>query len=190
MLLSTNNIIGGADMRKTKLCVTHSNVTKKALKEFVSGHGPVRIGLRVAILQGIMDNVPIYHLSRRHNISRQAIYNIVNRVNENGIKGLYEKKRSGRHSRLIPQIKEDLKDILTKPPMNQGYKQSRWDGPLVRRYLEDKHGIRIGRSQVLNWLQQINFSLQRGREKFSRANPKEQEIFVKELKKTSKSGKR
>jgi hypothetical protein len=34
--------------------------------------------------------------------------------------------------------------------MNQGYRQSRWDGPLVRKYLKEKHDIDIGRSQVIN----------------------------------------
>lgn len=57
--------------------VNNSEVTYQALKELVSGSGPVRMGLRVAIVQGVIDNAPIDQLSRRHNISRQGIYNIV-----------------------------------------------------------------------------------------------------------------
>ena len=87
-------------MRKTNLMVTNSEVTYQALKELVSGSGPVRMGLRVAIVQGVIDNAPINQLSRRHNISRQGIYNIVKQVNKYGMKGLDEKKRPGRRSKL------------------------------------------------------------------------------------------
>lgn len=174
-------------MRKTNLMVTNSEVTYQALKELVSGSGPVRMGLRVAIVQGVIDNAPINQLSRRHNISRQGIYNIVKQVNKYGMKGLDEKKRPGRRSKLTPDIREGFKDVLTQPPINQGYRQSRWDGPLVRKYLKEKHGVDIGRSQVINWLHEIDFSVQRGRKKFRKADPEKQTVFVEDLKKTPKS---
>ena len=180
-------MIGGVDVRKTKLMVNNYEVTQQALKKFVSGRGPVRMGLRVAIVQGVMDNAPIDQLSRRHNISRPGIYDIVKRVNKYGMKGLEEQKRSGRRSSLTPDIREDLKDILTQPPMNQGYRQSRWDGPLVRKYLKEKHSVDIKRTQVINWLHKIGFSVQRGRKKFIKADPEKQTVFVEDLKKTPKS---
>ena len=76
---------------------------------------------------------------------------------------------------------------MTQPPINQGYRQSRWDGPLVRKYLKEKHGVDIGRSQVINWLHEIDFSVQRGRKKFRKADPEKQTVFVEDLKKTPKS---
>ena len=39
--------------------------------------------------------------------------------------------------------------------MDQGYMQSRWDNHLVRRYLKERHGIDIGRAQLINWLHTI-----------------------------------
>jgi transposase len=175
------------DMRKTKLMVTHPEVTREKLDDFVSGRGPVRMGLRVAILQGVIDKAPIDQMSRRHNLSRQGIYDLVKRVNEKGIKGVEEEKRSGRPSSLTPEIANNLKEILLKPPTSQGYSQSRWDGPLVRTYLKEKHDINIGRSQVNNWIHIIDFSLQRGRKKYIKADPEKQEAFVEALKKTPKS---
>ena len=41
-------------MRKTKLMVTHPEVASEKLADFVSGRGPIRMGLRIAILQGVM----------------------------------------------------------------------------------------------------------------------------------------
>ena len=174
-------------MRKTKLMVTHPEVTSEKLDDFVSGRGPIRMGLRIAILQGVIDKAPIDQMSRRHNLSRQGIYDLVKRVNEKGIKGVEEEKRSGRPSSLTPERSKNLKEILLQPPTSQGYSQSRWDGPLVRTYIKEKHDIDIGRSQVNNWIHSIDFSLQRGRKKYSKADPEKQEACVEALKKTSKS---
>lgn len=174
-------------MRKTKLMVTHPEVTDEALNECVSGRGPIRMGLRIAVLQGVMDNAPIDQLSRRHRISRQGIYDLVKRVNKKGITGVEEEKRPGRTSSLTADIAKDLKEKLVQPPMNQGYRQSRWDGPLVRKYLKEKHHIGIGRSQVINWLHAIEFSVQRGRKKYGKADTEKQEAFVDTLKKTPES---
>jgi len=170
-------------MRKTKLTVTHPEVTSEKLADLVSGRGPIRIGLRIAVLQGVMDHAPIDQLSRRHHLSRQGIYDLVSRVNNKGITGVEEEKRSGRPSSLTREISDTLKEILLQPPMSQGYSQSRWDGPLVRTYLKEKHGIEIGHSQVNNWMHRLDFSLQRGRKKYRQADPEEQEAFVEALKK-------
>lgn len=174
-------------MRKTELMVMHPEVTEERLNKYISGRGPIRMGLRIAILQGVMDKVPIDQLSRRHKISRQGIYDIVHRVNKKGIIGVEEEKRSGRKSKFTDEIKKDLKEILVQPPMNQGYRQSRWDGPLVRKYLKERHNTDIGRSQVINWLHTIEFSVQRGRKKYSKADPEKEAAFIDDLKKTSKS---
>ena len=87
---------------------------------------------------------------------------------------------------MTSEIARDLKEKLVQPPMNHGYRQSRWDGPLVRRYLQEKHGIAIGRSQVINWLHSIEFSVQRGRKKYRKADTGKQDAFVDAVKKTSK----
>ena len=171
-------------MRKTNLMIIHPEVTSKSLADFTSGRGPIRMGLRIAVLQGVMDKAPIDQLSRRHNLSRQGIYDLVNRVNEKGFPGIEEGKRHGRPSGLTTELSDELKEILLQPPTSQGYNQSRWDGPLIGTYLKEKHGIDIKHCQVNNWAHSIGFSLQRCRQKYSKADPAKQEEFVETLKKT------
>jgi transposase len=77
------------------------------------------MGLRIAVLQGVMDSAPIDQLSRRHRMSRQGIYDLVKRVNEKGIKGVEEEKHPGRPGSLTDEIAKDLKEKLIEPPMNQ-----------------------------------------------------------------------
>ncbi|PIY18566.1 hypothetical protein CO110_08585 [Candidatus Desantisbacteria bacterium CG_4_9_14_3_um_filter_40_11] len=84
-----------------------------------------------------------------HRMSRHGIYYLVKRVNEKGVKGVEGEKRPGRPGSLTDEIAKDLKEKLVQPPMNQNYRQSRWDGPLVRKYLKEKHNIDIGRTTAL-----------------------------------------
>jgi hypothetical protein len=93
-------------MGKSRLMVTHPDITQDIFDEYLSRQS-LRIGLRIAILQGVIDKVPIDQLSRRHQMSRQGIYNLVKRVNENGIKGL-ETAGSGRPRKLTAGIAKDL----------------------------------------------------------------------------------
>jgi len=93
-------------MRKTKLLITHPEVTDQKLNEYVSGRGPIRMGLRIAILQGVIDNAPIDQLSRRHKMSRQGIYDLVNRVNEKGINGVEEESAPAAPAVLRPKSRK------------------------------------------------------------------------------------
>ncbi len=81
-------------MGKSRLMITHPDITCDLLDDYQSRQC-MRIGLRIAILRGVINKVPIYQLSRRHQMSRQGIYNLVKRVNKKGIEGL-EATGSGR----------------------------------------------------------------------------------------------
>jgi len=93
-------------MGKSRLMVTHPDITNDLLDEYLSRQS-LRIGLRIAILRGVIDKVPIDQLSRRHQMSRQGIYNLVKRVNEKGIKGL-DTAGSGRPRKPAEGTVQDL----------------------------------------------------------------------------------
>jgi len=110
-------------------------------------------------------------------MSRQGIYNLVKRINTEGIKGI-ENQHLGRPGKLTDDIAEDLKNTLIQSPMDQGYMQSRWDNPLVRRYLKERYGIAIGRAQLINWLTTIGSPVKLARKKYEKAASKRRRSFV------------
>ena len=172
-------------MKKSSLRITHEEVTRESLDVLVSGRGVIRKGLRVAVLQGLMDGASPLELSRRHHLSREGIYLMVRRVNEHGLCGLDEKHRPGRTGKLTPELRKELFAVLAKPPQECGYRQTRWDGPLLNRYLEEYHDIHLGHSQINRWFHALGVTLQRGRQRFLNADPEEQKQFVAGVKKTS-----
>jgi transposase len=167
-------------MGTSKLIITHPEITHASLDEYSSRQGLGRVGLRIAILQGVMDRVPIEHLSRRRKMSRQGIYNLVKRINTEGIRGL-EDQHLGRPCKLTAEVATDLKNILTQSPMDQGYLQSHWDNPLVRRYLKGRHGIVIGRAQLINWLHSISIPVKLARKKYDKSATKRRRLLVDNL---------
>jgi transposase len=164
-------------MGTSKLMITHPEITHASLDEYLSRQCPGRVGLRISVLQGVIDKVPIDHLSRRRKMSRQGIYNLVKRINAEGIRGL-EDQHLGRPCKLTPDIAADLKKTLIQSPMDQGYAQSRWDNPLVRRYLKERHGIVIGRAQLINWLHVIHIPMKLARKKYEKAASERTRSFV------------
>ena len=56
--------------------------------------------------------------------------------------------------------------------------QSRWDNPLVRRYLKERHGIAIGRAQLINWLHTIGSPVKLARKKYEKAASERRRSFV------------
>jgi transposase len=173
-------------MRKSTLKITHPDVTRKALKALITGHGLLRKGRRIAVVQGILDGASPSKVSRDHHISRQAVYDIVGRVNERGLKGLDE-NHPGKKGQLTPELRNELTAVLEKPPQTCGYRQCRWDGPLMKRYLKEHYAIHLGVSQVNRWFHKLGVTLQRGRQTFLKADPEEQQRFETEFKKNFRS---
>jgi len=164
-------------MGTSKLTITHPEVSHASLDAYLSRRSPGRVKSRIAILQGVMDREPIDHLSRRRKMSRQGIYNLVYRINKEGLHGL-EDHHLGRPSKLTAEIAEHLKEALIHSPMDQGYPQTRWDNPLVRRYLKERHAIEIGRAQLANWLHVIDAPVRLARKKYERTALKERGLLA------------
>ena len=151
----------------SKLTITHPEITYESLNGYLLRSSPGRVKLRIAILQGVMDRTPIDQLSRRRRMSRQGIYNLVNRINREGLQGL-EDQHLGRPGKLTAEVANDLKEALSRPPMDRGYPQMQWDNPLARRYLKERHGIEIGRAQLVNWLHKMSAPVKLARKKYER----------------------
>jgi transposase len=174
-------------MRKSTLKITHPDVTQKALAALVTGHGLLRKARRIAVVQGILDGASPSEVSRYHHISRQAVYDIVGRVNARGLAGLDDGNHPGKHGQLTPELRQELTDVLAKPPQACGYRQSRWDGPLLKRYLEERHAIHLCVSQVNRWFHKLGATLQRGRQTFLKADLEAQKEFESRVKKNFRS---
>jgi len=116
--------------------------------------------------------------------SRKTIQLWVNAFNKGGTKAIIPDSPPGRPSRLSKNQMEELeKDILTHP-RKLGYDFSNWEGKSVSHHVKKKFGVELKVRQCQNLLHAMNLSLQRPRYDFPNADPREQEEFVKNFKKS------
>jgi transposase len=117
--------------------------------------------------------------------SSRTIQTWVNMFNNGGIEALIPLSPSGRPSRLTREEKEQLKaDVLTDP-RSLGYDFSNWEGKNIAYHVKKKFGVKLGVRAAQKLLHSLDFSLQRPRYKFPKANAKKQKEFVIALKKSS-----
>ena len=150
-------------MRRTKLTVTHPEVTKDSLRKALSMQKNARFGFRIAILQDVLNGKSITDISNERDVARSAVYDVVDRVNETGIEGLFDATKTGRPPKLTTDQIEELKRVLKESPKKYGYTQPRWDGPLLKKYIEEKYNVRYSVRHVQKLMKKMGYSLQRRR---------------------------
>ena len=171
-------------MRITNLKVTHSGITQEVLRVQLKKYSHARVGLRIAIVQGILNGEKISEISKRHKVSREFIYQLVRRINIEGMEGIVDRPHTGRKRQLNVEQEEKIKGVVSNSPRLAGYTYSRWDGLLVARYIKEEFGITYSTRQVQRILKRIGFTLQRPRKKYMQADPNEQGKFRENIKKT------
>ena len=172
-------------MRVSQLHIINPEITAKNLRKAYSTHKNARIGLRIAILQAILNKEPVKTISERHRITRSQIYKIVQKVNKKGLDGIADEVHKGRPPRLSDEQLAEIKATLLKPPAEAGYSQSRWDGPLLVKLIMDRYNISIKVRRAQYLFHVLGLSLQRGRKEPRKADPTRQEEFKANIKKTS-----
>jgi transposase len=139
-----------------------------------------RLDVVLCVLQGASS----YDAARIFRHSPRTIEYWVHRLISGGLAGLWEGKRPGRPSRLVPAEEQKLRNEIQRSPRELGYEQNLWDGVLLSHHLEKNYSISLGVRQCQRLFHQLGFSLQRPRRQAHEADPLNQEAF----KKTSTSG--
>jgi transposase len=117
--------------------------------------------------------------------SSRTIQTWVNLFNNGGIEALIPHSPPGRPSRLTREEKEELKTDVLTDPRSLGYDFSNWEGKSVAYHVKKKFGVKLGVRAAQKLLRSLNFTLQRPRYKFPKANAEKQKEFVIALKKNS-----
>jgi len=166
------------------LTITHKSVTREALLEMAEKIPGAWIGIRIATILLILEGWKSSQIARLFDLTRWSVVKWIGRVNEKGLSGLEEKRRTGRPCRLGEQIQKDLEKALEKDPREFGLKRNRWDGIVVIEYLERIHGVQLKVRQAQRWIRRLGFSLRRPIYRYAQATMEGVEEFRKTIKKT------
>ena len=94
-----------------------------------------RLMVAIAHKEGVSQS----ELAEWYGLSRKTVHNWLERLEERPIADAIEDDpRPGRPPRLDGADREELREILAESPTEQGYDETEWSPPLVRRLLAER----------------------------------------------------
>jgi len=99
---------------------------------------------------------------------------------EEGLEGILEEPRSGRPPRLDPEQSQRLDELIDSGPIAYGFLSGVWTAPMVARLIAEEFGVGYHPGHVRKLLRALGFSLQRPGRLLIRADPLEQERWVRQ----------
>ena len=155
-----------------------------AIQDEISRTTEGRYFHRLDVVLYVLQGASSYDAARLFGHSPRTIEYWVHWLISGGLAGLWEGKRPGRPSRLVPAEEQKLRNEIQRSPRELGYEQNLWDGVLLSHHLEKNYSISLGVRQCQRLFHKLGFSLQRPRRQAHEADLLKQEAF----KKTSPSG--
>jgi transposase len=96
-------------------------------------------------------------------VTRQTVYNWADRFDAGGVRGLVDRPRRGRPSKLSPPVRRFLEWSVQQPPDEMGYPSVSWTVPLLREHLRRWAGVRVSGVTVRRVLHRLGYVWKRPR---------------------------
>ncbi len=88
-------------------------------------------------------------------ITREGVRLWKNQLRKEGLKGMLKQRKVGKRSKLNQQKKNQLRKIIKKSPVSQGYTNKKWTGLLIQDYVKKLWGYNISLRTAQLWLSKI-----------------------------------
>lgn len=158
-----------------------SGISREELKEFYKKEKKPKPKLRLlaAILR--KEGKTFDDIASSIQKPKTTIHDWLHRFEDGTLKQLYDKKQSGKPSKLSKKQKEELKKVLENSPQKQGIPFVLWTTKLVQYIIIKLFDVKYELWNIRKTIKKINFSLQTPRQEHRKANKKAQEEFKKNL---------
>lgn len=106
-----------------------------------------------------------------HAVSPPTVYKWIDRFDEEGPRGLQDRKREGRPRALDEEARAEIERLLEGDPTEEGQNATRWTAPRIAEHLKRKLGIDVHEDTVRSALKQMEYSWTRPRRKLPPTDP-------------------
>jgi transposase len=130
-----------------------------------------RVAMRAhMVLLSVRDYSPST-IADLHGVSHPTVYKWIDRFDEEGPEGLYDREREGRPPILGEEAREEIERLLEGNPTEEGQNATRWTAPRIAEHLERELGIDVHEDTVRDTLKQMEYSWTRPRRKLPPTDP-------------------
>lgn len=98
-----------------------------------------------------------------HEVSDVTVYKWMERFDQEGPEGLYDRERDGRPPKVDDEAEAELLRVLDAPPTDEGYDFSNWTVPRLAEHLKKELGLEVHPETVREALHRLRFSHTRPR---------------------------
>jgi len=166
--------------------VRHPEASRERLLAYAREIPGAYVGMKIAALLLTLEGQRRGWITDVLGLTRQSLNTWMHKVNQEGLKALQARPRSGRPGRLTPKVQEQLKQHLEKTPLDFGLHRPGWDGPTLVVHLKRTFGItlKVRRAQYL--MHHLGYRLKRAGYSYVQARGRDAKKFQAALKKTPK----
>jgi len=162
-----------------KLVVPDAETFIAAIQDEISRTLEGRYFHRLHVVLHALQGASSYEAARLYGHSPRSVQYWIHRLISYGLRGLWDRKRPGRPSKLSESERQKLRNEIRRSPRELGYDQNLWDGPLLSHHLKEHYRVNLSVRQCQRLFHKLGFTLQRPRLQAHEADSLKQEDFKK-----------
>lgn len=141
------------------------------LEKLLTARPDARQLKRAQALLWLTDGVNVEEVAQRLRVSRQTIYNWVERFDARTDLPLEQRladgARNGRPPTALEIIDPLIDEVIDRDPREFDYRSTTWTAPLLRQYLKDEHQIEVCTKSVSLAIDRLRIAWKRPRHKLA-----------------------
>jgi transposase len=115
-------------------------------------------------------------IAKLHNVTDPMVYKWMDRFDEEGPSGLYDRDREGRPPKIDEEAEAEIEELLESDPTEHGENATRWTTPRIAEHLRKKQGIDVHPDTVRGALKRLQYSWTRPRRQLPSPADREEKI--------------
>ena len=106
-----------------------------------------------------------------HDVTGPMVYKWMDRFDEEGPPGLYDRDREGRPRKIDAEVEQEMERLLEGNPTEEGENATRWTTDRIAEYLDRELGVDVHPETVRDALNRLDYSWTRPRRKLPPVDP-------------------
>jgi transposase len=159
-----------------------ADISLKQIKQWYKCEKNAKAKIRLLVAIKRKEGKSLSDIVRETNQPKTSVSRWLGRIEEQGFKGIYDIKQSGRPAKLSQEQKETLKKILMESPTKQDIPFTMWTSSLVQFIIHKMFNVLYKHRNIEYLIKKLGFTFQKPRPRHKKANRKAQEEFKKNFK--------
>jgi transposase len=131
--------------------------------------GRVAIRAHIILLSSRGYSAP--RISEIHDVSGPMVYKWMDRFDEEGPSGLYDRDREGRPPKIDEEVEQEIERLLEGTPTEKSHNATRWTTDRIAEHLERECGVDVHPETVRDALNRLEYSWTRPRRTLPSVDP-------------------